>query len=141
MPKNAVDACIICGEVKCCCGKPARLPTPKRKRAPAAPAAALPLPSPPPEDQPVQQASSEPDPWDDAPTVKESARAAMKARAARSRQPQPARVTTADPIEAAIKVLLPILHPDDRVKYGKLANQHSDVSLRAATWRQRRTNA
>ena len=141
MPKNTVDPCIICSEIKCRCGKPARLLTPKKRRA-AQPRVALPVQeSVPPAPEPVAEPSSTPDPWDDAPVAKDAARAAMKARAARSRPAQSARVLDHDPTEDAIRALAPILHPDDRSKFSHLINRHSDVSIRAATWRQGRANA
>jgi hypothetical protein len=141
MPRAGVDPCLICNEVKCRCGRPAKPQAPKKRKA-AQPRVALPVQEPvPPVPEPVAEPSSIPDPWDDAPAPKEAARAAMKARAARSRGPARARVSDHDPTQDAIRALAPILHPDERHKYGALINRHTDVSIRAAVWRQGRANA
>jgi len=134
------EPCLICEQIGCRCGKPPKAEKPARKRVPRTPAAPA-APEPAVVREPVQQVPVTPSPVDDPAPPKQSARAAMKARAARSRPAQPARVVGHDPTEAAIRALAPILHPDDRAKFSHLINRHSDVTIRAATWRQRRYNA
>lgn len=141
MPRNAVDACILCEQIKCRCGRPAKPVAPRKRRAPAAPVAPPTQAPVPPAPEPVQQVPSTPDPWDDAPVPKEAARAAMKARAARSRATQPARVSDHDPTEDAIRALAPILHRDEVTKYDALIHRRSEVNVRAAIWRQKRSSA
>lgn len=138
MPRNAVDTCIICGEVKCRCGRPERPKTPKSRKAqpravPPPTTAATLLPSP----EPAVEPSSTFDPTVAPHPAKAAVRAAMKARAARSQPASPAAPTAHDPTEEAIRVLMPILHPDERAKHSALVTRHSPASVRAAVWRQK----
>lgn len=140
MPRTRVpDPCLICSEVNCSCGKPAKEPkAPKvaRKRAPKVEAPAAPAVPP----EPVQQAPVLAHPIDAAPTAKADARAAMKARAARSRAtsatPDPDRV-----MDEAIRALAPILSEDEKKNHAHvLWAIPTSPSDRALAWRQRRAS-
>ncbi len=135
MARAVAEPCILCEQIKCSCGKPAPAPKTTRKRAPKVEAAVPPVAVSP---QPVEQPTSTVAPWDEPQPVKQSARAAMKARAARSTVPAPT-VEQGDPImETAIRNVAPLLAPDERNKYAHLAVRATPVANRADAWKQRK---
>lgn len=119
---SKVDACLICGEVPCVCGKPSK-PAPK--------------PRTPKKDSPVPVASPRVD-----------AIEAMRARASTEvRAPvvfpkaPPARKVPEEDTEFrnALAALAPLLHPEELTKYAALLPKPETrvVSQRAADWRSR----
>jgi hypothetical protein len=158
MVRRVPDPCIICEQVACRCGKPPKAERVPRKRAPKTPAPA------PVSAEPVQAHTCswctaeeraagmpcacqaevvplEPHPLDSTPTLKASARDAMRARAARSRAAQPVADEGDRVTEDAIRALAPILHSDERTKHAAVLTKPSSIHARAMAWRQRRLNA
>lgn len=140
MAKNALDPCIICEQLKCRCGKPPEAPkvTKPRKRSPKPEAAVPPAAVP---QQPVEQPSSTEDPLAGITTQKASARAAMKARAARSNPARPA-IPAPPPrdevMEDAIRACAPIMAGDEKPKYGNILwDRPSEIDQRALAWKMR----